>query len=431
MAEQPLVKVSGLSKKYCRSLRRSLWYGVKDMASEMTARKSDAESLRTQEFWAVRDLNFELRRGETLGLIGRNGAGKTTLLRLMNSLIKPTSGHVEVRGRVQALIALGVGFSPILTGRENIFVAASVLGLTKRQTERQFDSIVEFADLADFIDTPVQNYSAGMQVRLGFSIAAHMEPEVLLVDEVLAVGDATFRRKAIEKMRALLDRATVIFVSHNMNHIEQICERGLYLREGQPAFHGTVNEAIAMYMDDTNKYAIDEARRTFGGSGREGSGEIQFTGLRLTVNGKRTDTLWAGGSLVVEAPFVVKKEFKTPVWFIVQIEDLATGVSLLTNGFETEVDQEAGIAKICFPNLTLRPRSYAINLVITEPALTVDRVNGAAFLNVLDRPDRNDHFTYGYKHDLLHWEGECSIEDATVEEALAIGAEVDTIEAAN
>ncbi|HIP72872.1 MAG TPA: ABC transporter ATP-binding protein, partial [Anaerolineae bacterium] len=190
-----LVNVENVSKKFCRNLKRSLWYGVKDVGAEMFGRGSERIELRSQEFWAVKDVSFQLKRGETLGLIGHNGAGKTTMLRMLNGLIKPDTGRITVRGRIQALIALGAGFNPVLTGRENIYVNASVLGISKAETDRRFDQIVDFSGIEEFIDTPVQSYSSGMVVRLGFSIAAHLEPDILLVDEVLAVGDLAFKTK--------------------------------------------------------------------------------------------------------------------------------------------------------------------------------------------------------------------------------------------
>jgi len=185
-----LISVDNVSKKFCRSLKKSLWYGVKDIGAELFGRSATHEHLRESEFWANREISFELRRGECLGLIGRNGAGKTTLLRMLNGLIKPDNGRIEMRGRVGALIALGAGFNPILSGRENIYVNASVLGLNRHEIDMKMDEIIEFAEIGEFIDMPVQNYSSGMAVRLGFAVATALEPDILILDEVLAVGDA-------------------------------------------------------------------------------------------------------------------------------------------------------------------------------------------------------------------------------------------------
>jgi lipopolysaccharide transport system ATP-binding protein len=266
MSEEALVCVDAVSKKFCRSLKRSLWYGVQDIAADLNPfgkhqiaavdGKSGARQLRPQEFWAVDDVSFELRRGETLGLLGLNGAGKTTLLKMINGLSKPDRGRIEMRGRVGALIALGAGFNPILTGRENIYVNGSVLGLSKREIDGKLEEIVEFAELSEFIDTAVQNYSSGMQVRLGFAVATALDPDILLLDEVLAVGDARFRAKCYNRIGALQDRAAVIFVSHGMDQVARVCSSGLYMERGRSRGKVTATEAIAMY-EQTNSVGED------------------------------------------------------------------------------------------------------------------------------------------------------------------------------
>ena len=230
---ETLVKVENVSKKFCRDLKRSLWYGMKDLGNELLGRPHNGEGeLRQDEFWAMKDVNFELKRGECIGLIGRNGAGKTTLLRMLNGLIKPDKGRIEMSGRVGALIALGAGFNPILTGRENIYVNASVLGLTKREINAKFDKIVEYAEVGDFIDSPFQSYSSGMQVRLGFAVAATLEPDVLLLDEVLAVGDIGFRHKCYNTIMELAQKCAVIVVSHSMPSIARVSSHILLLHDG-------------------------------------------------------------------------------------------------------------------------------------------------------------------------------------------------------
>lgn len=233
MTDDVLVKVEHVSKKFCRTLKRSLWYGVQDVASEFTGRQKSHDELRPGEFWAVNDVSFELKRGECLGLIGHNGAGKTTLLRMLNGLIKPDQGQIEMRGRVGALIALGAGFNPVLTGRENIYVNASVLGLTKRETDEKIDEIIDFSEIGEFIDVPVQSYSSGMQVRLGFAIATALTPDILLLDEVLAVGDAAFRVKCFNRLQEIINKCAVIFVSHNLPQVTRICDKLLLLQHGK------------------------------------------------------------------------------------------------------------------------------------------------------------------------------------------------------
>lgn len=252
-----LIKVENASKKFCRSLKRAMWYGVRDITHEVLGRTNMHQTLRHQEFWAVNDISFELRRGECLGLIGGNGAGKTTLLRMLNGLIKPDGGRITMRGRVGALIALGAGFNPILTGRENIYVNGSVLGLTRHEIDQKINEIIDFADITDFIDSPVQSYSSGMQVRLGFAVATAMKPDILLLDEVLAVGDAAFRAKCYTRIANITDKAAVIFVSHNMEQVIRICNKALLLERGQSAGTDNVSLATERYLqvgsDDGNQ----------------------------------------------------------------------------------------------------------------------------------------------------------------------------------
>ena len=251
MSDEILIKAEGVSKKFCRNLKKSLWYGMKDLGNELLGRRHGGDGqLRPEEFWAVKDVSFEVKRGECLGLIGRNGAGKTTLLRMLNGLIKPDAGRIEMRGRVGALIALGAGFNPILTGRENIYVNASVLGLSRRETDAKIDEIIDFAEIEDFIDAPVQSYSAGMQVRLGFAIASSLKTNILLLDEVLAVGDRPFRQKCLDKLSEKLSETAVIFISHQAEHLVRICTHGLHLKNGHLISLDNIQSALWSYDSD-------------------------------------------------------------------------------------------------------------------------------------------------------------------------------------
>ena len=250
-----LIAVEGVGKKFCRDLKKSLWYGAQDIAAELAPglnKRTRRATLRPEEFWAIDNVSFELRRGECLGLIGRNGAGKTTLLKMLNGLIKPDKGRIEIRGRVGALIALGSGFNPILTGRENIYVNASVLGLSNKDIDNKLEGIIDFAEIGEFIDSPVQTYSSGMQVRLGFAVATALEPDVLLLDEVLAVGDVKFRTKCYHKIGQLIKRAAVIYVAHDMNQIGRICDHVLMLRHGKNVFYGNPAQGIEKYLQDNS-----------------------------------------------------------------------------------------------------------------------------------------------------------------------------------
>ena len=231
MSEEVLIKVEGLGKKFCKDLKKSLQYGVQDVVRSMVG-KSSKHDLRKGEFWALKDINFELKRGECLGLLGHNGAGKSTLLKVLNGLIKPDEGKVTIQGRVGALIELGAGFNPILTGRENIYNNASVLGFSKEETDDKLEDIIEFSEIREFIDTPVQNYSSGMKVRLGFAIAAQMEPDVLFIDEVLAVGDMGFKLKCLNRIDELMKTSAVIFVSHTMPMVSRVCSHVMFMDHG-------------------------------------------------------------------------------------------------------------------------------------------------------------------------------------------------------
>ena len=207
-----------------------------------------------EEFWALKDVSFEVKRGEVVGIIGRNGAGKSTLLKILSRITEPTEGRVTLRGRVASLLEVGTGFHPELTGRENIFLNGAILGMTKAEIKKKFDEIVAFAEVERFLDTPVKRYSSGMYVRLAFAVAAHLEPEILVVDEVLAVGDAEFQKKCLGKMKDVAtDGRTVLFVSHNMAAVQNLCGLGLVLKMGEIVFNGDIDRAVSHYV---NSYGI-------------------------------------------------------------------------------------------------------------------------------------------------------------------------------
>lgn len=260
--EEVLIKVEGVSKKFCRNLKRSLWYGLADIVRNMLGRTPSLD-LRDEEFWAVRDINFEARRGECLALIGHNGAGKSTLLKMLNGLIRPDAGRIEIHGKIGALIELGAGFNPLLTGRENVYNNGAVLGFSKEDIERKFDEIVAFAELQEFIDMPVQNYSSGMKVRLGFAIASQMEPDVLLVDEVLAVGDIGFNLKCLNRIYELSNKCLIILVSHDMSKISRVATSTMLMEKGCiTSYEKDVNLGIEKYFSHFQiKENFDELNR--------------------------------------------------------------------------------------------------------------------------------------------------------------------------
>ena len=244
-----LVSCQGISKKFCRNLKKSLWYGVKDGVSEIV-RGQSSDTLRKDEFWALNDVTFELRRGECLGLLGRNGAGKTTLLKVLSGLIKPDKGTITLKGKVGGLIALGAGFNGILSGRENIRINGAILGYSRDEIEDRMQKIIDFAEIPDFIDAPVQTYSSGMSVRLGFAIAAILtKPDVLLLDEVLAVGDIGFTIKCLNAVREMMKHSAVIFVSHNMQFVSQFCTQVMLFKSGKVVSEKkNVSSGISEYL---------------------------------------------------------------------------------------------------------------------------------------------------------------------------------------
>jgi lipopolysaccharide transport system ATP-binding protein len=293
-----LVRVQHVSKRFCRSLRRSLWYGLQDIAYELNPVGRNGHDvispLRKDEFWAVNGVSFELRRGECLGLIGRNGAGKTTLLKMLNGLIKPDGGRIEMHGRVGALIALGAGFNPILTGRENIYVNGAVLGLRKREIDAKLEEIIDFAEISEFIDSPVQSYSSGMGVRLGFAIATALDPDILLIDEVLAVGDARFRWKCLDRIQSLMRRGvSIILVSHNTADLMRTCNSGIVMVRGQIAFRGNIADAVLSYQ---NADAETDPRIC---SSTNPESPIVIRKVEFTVDGERSSNYRRGQDLTI------------------------------------------------------------------------------------------------------------------------------------
>ncbi|MBF2004214.1 MAG: ABC transporter ATP-binding protein [Chlorogloeopsis fritschii C42_A2020_084] len=246
-----VLSVNGVSKKFCRSLKRSLLYGVQDITSELLGSRTKSDKLRPNEFWALKDVSFELRRGESIGLVGKNGSGKTTLMRIIAGLIKPDTGFVKGVGRVAPLIALGAGFNPILTGRENIYANMSILGLSKKEIDEHFDEVVEFAEIGNAIDAPVQTYSSGMLARLGFSSAIHTNPDILLIDEVLSVGDAKFVAKCERRLHKLRENGTAyVIVSHHSPSILSACQSAVYLSHGEVIASGNAEKVVNQYEAD-------------------------------------------------------------------------------------------------------------------------------------------------------------------------------------
>ncbi|HET6646993.1 MAG TPA: ABC transporter ATP-binding protein, partial [Pyrinomonadaceae bacterium] len=312
------IRCEGLSKQY-RIGERESYKALRDVITDAAAApfrrlrsavrngNGHLSSIRNpkseiQDFWALDDVSFEVKRGEVVGIIGRNGAGKSTLLKILSRITKPTRGEAQIHGRVGSLLEVGTGFHPELTGRENIYLNAAILGMRKTEVERKFDEIIAFAEVEKFIDTPVKRYSSGMYVRLAFAVAAHLEPEILLVDEVLAVGDAQFQKKCLGKIGEVAQGGrTVLFVSHNMGAIRNLCSRGIWLEEGRIVDQGPALQIIDQYLRSTScssgsSIDLSHMQRYPGFGERMRLMRIQFNGGDLILHGE---------------PLEVKIEFET------------------------------------------------------------------------------------------------------------------------
>ena len=286
-----VIKVENLSKRYVLgnigsgSLSQDLnaaWARFRGKENPNAKIDSKAFDPKNPEFWALRDINFEVQQGEVLGIIGKNGAGKSTLLKVLSRITSPTTGNYKVKGRIASLLEVGTGFHPELTGRENLFLNGATLGMNKSEIRSKFDEIVEFSGVSKFIDTPVKRYSSGMYVRLAFAVAAHLEPEILIVDEVLAVGDAEFQKKCMGKMKDVSGQGrTVLFVSHNIAAIKSLCSKGLYLQNGQVLKSGLIEPVITEYLAENKKIAEtgeipDDFKRVYG------NGDARFRKVYIT-----------------------------------------------------------------------------------------------------------------------------------------------------
>lgn len=278
-----LVKVQNVSKKFSLDLKTGLKYGAMDIIKS-TFGIPISKELRPKEFWAVKDVSFELRRGECIGLIGHNGAGKSTLLKILNGLYAPDKGQITMKGKIGALIELGAGFNPILSGRENIYNNASILGFTKAEVDEKIQSIIDFSEIEKFIDSPVQNYSSGMKVRLGFAIASHLEPDILIIDEVLAVGDLGFVLKCFKKIDELLPKTAMIFVSHSMPMVSRICNEIILMDHGQAEYQGNdIGKGVQLYY---SKFATSGENEVFN-TGQFKLSYINKEDFKIALNSKQ------------------------------------------------------------------------------------------------------------------------------------------------
>ena len=339
--------------------------------------------------WALDGVSFEVKAGETLGLIGPNGAGKTTILKLLSRVTRPTSGRIAVKGRMSALIELGAGFHPDLTGRENVYLNAAILGLKKQEIDRKFDQIVEFAELEDFIDTPVKRYSSGMYVRLGFAVAAHVDPDVLLIDEVLAVGDHMFKDKCVQRINEFREAGkTMIIVSHNKEMIQRLCNRALFLHKGRVMYLGDVQKALDLYHTG---FVSEALRSEDPQQGPSISGkEIYITQVEmLDGNGRPCNIFQAGDRAIVRIHFAVDRPVKNPMFYsrIRRGYQVLHSATTARAGLQQQYKAgERGVAEVHYEALPLLDGEYNVNVGIKRDQfspVTYDSIDGAVHFQMV------------------------------------------------
>ncbi len=397
------VQAEGLSKQYRIGERGAAYDTLREQLVRLgkAAIRGNGAKRELQTIWALRDVSFEVSEGEVLGVIGRNGAGKTTLLKILSRITEPTEGYADVRGRLGSLLEVGTGFHPELTGRENIFLNGAILGMRRAEVRKRFDEIAEFAGVQRFLDTPVKRYSSGMYVRLAFSVAAHFEPEILVVDEVLAVGDAEFQKKSLGKMREVTGEGrTVIFVSHNMASIRGLCDRAILLGDGRIVLDGDVDLVTTRYLSETSKASASGAipERV----PRLGTGEARFTRVRLLDRDRRPLS-----AVFLGQPFVVSMTLDVPS----PVEDAVVEVGISTldgtrvctslseDGEQPPFRLVPGTQSIEFEvDIALLPGHYTIDLGVhhTGHGSTIDWVERILDFEALNMAeDSADSYRYG------------------------------------
>jgi len=346
-----------------------------------------------EEFWALKDVSFDVQLGESIGIIGRNGAGKSTLLKILSKITPPSSGKIISRGRVASLLEVGTGFHPELTGRENIFFNGSLLGMKRREIESKFDEIVDFSGTEKFLDTPLKHYSSGMQLRLAFSVAAFLEPEILIIDEVLAVGDAEFQKKCLGKMKDVSKRGrTILFVSHNLPMIKKICTKGVLLDGGQVVAQGDVSEVVDVYLNKPMTGVDQQGDYVFSAVARVGKQDVFFE--KFTVI---TDTTFTGGE--VEFEMLVNSQITEKLFYIAItiFDENQTKVMTLDNLYSNQPSSlSIGRKKIrCrVENFFLLPGKYSLSLWCANSFHTFDQIDAAGSLFV----EPSDFFGSGKLH---------------------------------
>lgn len=409
----PVIKVENLGKKYLirhqdlagySTLRDTIVRGTKSLINSITNSRSVKQN-QTEEFWALKDLNFEINQGDRLGIIGRNGAGKSTLLKILSRITEPTTGTIKLKGRVASLLEVGTGFHPELSGRENIFLNGAILGMSKIEIKQKFDEIVAFSEVEKFLDTPVKRYSSGMYVRLAFAVAAHLEPEILIVDEVLAVGDTAFQQKCLGKMEQVgQDGRTVIFVSHNMATVKQLCNKACLLAQGTLIDQGEPGEIIANYMENTVTKSKINGERNYQHIKGDHRAEIEQITLNNLDQGEVIIPVF--GEVKITIAYQVR-ELVEKLDFFVLIHSLATG-EVLSSSWQKDTGQyinpqeKTGIINISFTN-HIMPGKYVISAGIYENKQCVDWVEYAESFTV--EPAFEDGRKYNHRPGKTSFQG--------------------------
>jgi lipopolysaccharide transport system ATP-binding protein len=383
-----VITAEGLGKRY--RLRHgvpatTLSESTTALASTLARRRRPPKS----DFWALRDVSFEVRRGEVLGVIGANGAGKSTLLKLLARITEPTEGVGTVKGRVGSLLEVGTGFHPELTGRDNVFLNGAILGMKRAEIARKFDEIVEFSGVHAFIDVPVKRYSSGMQVRLAFAVAAFLEPEILLVDEVLSVGDMAFREKSLQRIHEVTRAGrTVLFVSHNLASLERLCSRGIFLESGGIVLDGPVSDAVKAYVDRNSRLT---SGGDLAGVHRTGTGAVRFTSVEIT-SASETTAIRSGQRVDFRLGLASAKPFAgSELTFAIGI-DSRLGNRLMTmvtawdpdSGVRDGVIADGSVVSCAIPSLPLAPGRYLVTLYAAHASDVLDLIEGQVELDVLE-----------------------------------------------
>ena len=376
------IQVDRLSKRYRLGVRRRSYRTLRDSLAGVFKGPWLRRDARLGTFWALRDVSFELRSGQVLGLIGANGAGKSTLLKILSRITEPTAGRAVLRGRVGSLLEVGTGFHGELSGRENIFLNGAILGMKRTEIARQFDRIVSFAEVEAFVDTPVKHYSSGMYLRLAFAVAAHLEPEILLVDEVLAVGDAAFQKRCLGKIGEVAQEGrTVIFVSHNLSAVERLCDQALLLDHGRVAFQGPTADAIERYLQTGPgvEGMLGEASR------RPGQGRVRFTRVRALCDGRPAVHLTSGSRVELMFDYELAEPVRATrirvAWTNLLGDTLFVCMSD-TSGAPLELIGPEGTIRIEVPDLPLHQGTYRIQALLKSGRELEDQVTDAVELTV-------------------------------------------------